>query len=427
MAEPGVPRPRVALVYGDAARADHLREALDARVDVVYSSTAAGFDVRRLADLKVTAVVVNLDGGDWLEPLADRLEAAGVPVVFNDPAISRTLDGWARARWLRHLTAKLTGSGDCDPPRLGASMTGTDTAGTIVVSAPEVVPVAAEGSGSRADGRETVPAVADGPAAGGEAEPLAEIAAATPQGTNESTAAAARVEPGPAAMVLAKDVEGEMTQSGEGGPDTGREAQQTPASSEPAARGTDAPTGAGAAAPGSDLAAQSLELDPDTAALSAMIDSQLADSVARVPTGSPEVWRVAQGGAVSAVELATLDAPGDETTAEPTDRQAAATESRRAHPVSKPVDEVEVLKGLPALDDWQLVDPGEPTPADPAVAATDQRPRTSIDIAGLELVPMEEAAAVDHHNDPIEHWMDTAERVAAEAARKRRSGGGNPA
>jgi chemosensory pili system protein ChpB (putative protein-glutamate methylesterase) len=112
-------RPRIAFVFGDGgeAAAEHVREAISEHADIVYTTAAKDFDAIRLTDSGATAALVNVDDGDWLEALEARLNAVGVKVVFNDPEISKSLEGWEHARWLRHLSAKLRGSADVDPPR----------------------------------------------------------------------------------------------------------------------------------------------------------------------------------------------------------------------------------------------------------------------------------------------------------------------
>ena len=134
---------RVAFVYGDAGAAAHLRDALAGQVEIAYASTAEEFDAARASGAGVTAALVNVDGGDWLEPLQATLAAAGVRAVFNDPEISGHLEGWERARWLRHLVAKLRGARDFDPPRPSpAGAEGTQPAFPAQdTAAPEIQPV----------------------------------------------------------------------------------------------------------------------------------------------------------------------------------------------------------------------------------------------------------------------------------------------
>lgn len=131
--------PRIAFVYGDPALAEHVREAIAGCVEIAYATPVEGFDAARLADARVAAALVNVDNADWLDDIQARLDAAGVPAVFNDPDISRQLEGWDRARWLRHLTAKLSGSADFDPPRPepSSSMPEQVASGDALVQEPE--------------------------------------------------------------------------------------------------------------------------------------------------------------------------------------------------------------------------------------------------------------------------------------------------
>ena len=107
----------IALVCNEDADLQALQGALAGRVNVVYASAVADFDSVKLAASGANAALVNLDGGDWLDTLGKQLDAAGVHAVFNDSDVSAKLEGWDRARWLRHLVAKLRGDRDVDPPR----------------------------------------------------------------------------------------------------------------------------------------------------------------------------------------------------------------------------------------------------------------------------------------------------------------------
>jgi two-component system chemotaxis response regulator CheB/chemosensory pili system protein ChpB (putative protein-glutamate methylesterase) len=64
-------------------------------------------------------VVVNLDAGmeAQLDSVHALLDDPRYNVIFNDAQVSGELQGWERARWLRHLVAKVRGAGDVDPPR----------------------------------------------------------------------------------------------------------------------------------------------------------------------------------------------------------------------------------------------------------------------------------------------------------------------
>jgi hypothetical protein len=81
-------RPRVALIFGDAAAVKHLRDAVAGQVDLVYDAQAADFDAAKLVDSHARAALVNLDSFEWLDTIGAQLSKAGVAVVFNDPEIS---------------------------------------------------------------------------------------------------------------------------------------------------------------------------------------------------------------------------------------------------------------------------------------------------------------------------------------------------
>ena len=64
-------------------------------------------------------VVVDLDDPRDvdLDRLYDIVEGGHPRLVFNDADVTRRLEGWDRARWARHLAAKLVGETRVDPPR----------------------------------------------------------------------------------------------------------------------------------------------------------------------------------------------------------------------------------------------------------------------------------------------------------------------
>jgi two-component system chemotaxis response regulator CheB/chemosensory pili system protein ChpB (putative protein-glutamate methylesterase) len=342
-----IPRlPRIALVFGDEAAAAHLREALQAHVEIAYASDAGSFDAARMAAANVDAALVNLDDGGCLDTLEAVLDAADVPVVYNDPEISRGLEGWARARWLRHLLAKLRGSSDVDPPRPGQPSAGFG------------VPSAA------------APRDPQGPHHAGVYErPLSpqEIETMTADFVQESAGVAA----GDAARSAVADAPAQTA---------------APGASPDALEPVQAP------------AVDDLEVDTET--LSAMIDARLADANSRLPPDSPEVWRVVEGGPVTAA------AP-----------VAGAESTSRAAPAEAAGDSDEPSLSLPSLDDWQLVD----TDAAPAPAPRREQPKNpelalAESLAGLslELEPMETVTQIAHA-EPIERWLHESEPRKAAA------------
>ncbi|HLI18163.1 MAG TPA: hypothetical protein VKV22_07835 [Rhodanobacteraceae bacterium] len=367
-------RPRVALVFGDAASAAHVRDAVAAQIEIVYATSAAEFDASRLAESGATAALVSLDGCDWLDSIEASLNEAGVAVVFDDPEISRNLQGWERARWLRHLTAKLSGNTHYDPPRPSVDATSVQTA--------------AADAGPKADplGQPTVnaPDVAERPLSAAEIESM--------------TADFVTVQEPSMAAMNRDDVSGgaRSPSSGVAGSGLG----ELPATTQRAESGLVAVAAdSGAASSGSTSASPRRSgvdlddagaLDVDTEALSAMIDARLAESGGPASSDSPEVWRVVEGGA-AAVSGAAVD---------------AANPPEPARPSAAPVDDADVMNGLPALDDWQLVDPEAPA-MQVANAGQNRRaePEVSLDLAGLELVPMETIVPLNVHAEPIERWM----------------------
>ncbi|MGE7138240.1 chemotaxis protein CheB [Luteibacter sp. NPDC031894] len=110
----------VALLFDDASLSAHLREALVAQgARIVYESDLRSFAPAELVGSSANVVVVDLDnpGDDDLDRLYDTVEGGHPRLVFNDADASRKLEGWDRARWARHLAAKLVGEMALDPPR----------------------------------------------------------------------------------------------------------------------------------------------------------------------------------------------------------------------------------------------------------------------------------------------------------------------
>lgn len=102
----------------DEARAQ-LRLALDELgASVVVEADPTGVDIAAITAGKPQVVLVNLDPGleDALDHLQPLFDDPGVRVVFNDAEVSSQLSGWDRARWARHLAAKLLGHSSINPP-----------------------------------------------------------------------------------------------------------------------------------------------------------------------------------------------------------------------------------------------------------------------------------------------------------------------
>lgn len=110
----------VALLFDDDALGGHLRDALRERgARIVHEGGLADLSLELLQRVDADVLVINLD--DPVDDVLDRLDEALAGdrprVVFNEAQSSRALDGWARARWARHLAAKVLAQGDVDPPR----------------------------------------------------------------------------------------------------------------------------------------------------------------------------------------------------------------------------------------------------------------------------------------------------------------------
>lgn len=113
-------RPTVALLFDDAELGGQLRQVLqELGAAIVHEGQVAGLDGEQLRQLDPDVLVVNLDDDD--DAAFDRLYALiggeRPRLVFNDASASRGLGGWDRARWARHLAAKVLAGADVDPPR----------------------------------------------------------------------------------------------------------------------------------------------------------------------------------------------------------------------------------------------------------------------------------------------------------------------
>ena len=135
----------VALLFDDVELGSHLREALRERgARIVHEGTLGALSREALVTSGAEVVVLNLDDDalDGMDHLYEVIDGDHPRVVFNDAQASRGLDGWDRARWARHLAAKVLAVGDLDPPRPAAAPAyqsppaETDT----TAAAPEPVP-----------------------------------------------------------------------------------------------------------------------------------------------------------------------------------------------------------------------------------------------------------------------------------------------
>ncbi|MGH8125431.1 MAG: hypothetical protein ACREPK_06260 [Rhodanobacteraceae bacterium] len=393
--------PRIALVFGDAESVMHVRAAMAEHADIVYAATASEFDVSRLTSAHASTALVNLDGGDWLDDIQANLDAAGVATVFNDPEISDKLEGWARARWLRHLVAKLSGSSDVDPPRpVAVPHQSIPIAATMTVDAQETCAPHEDGiAAERPLSPEEIETMTADFVAEQEPAPMPTTRASNP----------AVATPGADTLAAAPELAAE--------PLAEMQPAVPAAVSEPAEPAAASTPGLQSTAPDFDADGS---LDVDTEALSAMIDAKLSEPDGSAPSDSSQVWRVVSGGAVSPVHLEAI------TVEDPVATQAASVVEPVATPAGAASDDADVLADLPSLDDWQLVDPEAAAPA--AAAHVERAPsEPSLDaFAGLELVPMETVAQVSVSAESTESWLYSGEpaKPKADAGHSGESGTG---
>jgi chemosensory pili system protein ChpB (putative protein-glutamate methylesterase) len=111
----------VALFFDDADLGSHLRTALaEYGAQIAHEGPLSSFDEAKLRQAGVDVLVVNLDDAvddATLDRIYNLIESGEIPVVFNDAQASRSLEGWDRARWARHLAAKALDGDTIDPPR----------------------------------------------------------------------------------------------------------------------------------------------------------------------------------------------------------------------------------------------------------------------------------------------------------------------
>jgi two-component system chemotaxis response regulator CheB/chemosensory pili system protein ChpB (putative protein-glutamate methylesterase) len=108
------------LLYQSAAHSQHVRETLVAiGTPIAYEAVAGALDREALARSHANVVVVNLENEDdpALDAVYALLDDPRYTVIFNDSDVSSSLSGWDHARWVRHLSAKVLGDSDLDPPR----------------------------------------------------------------------------------------------------------------------------------------------------------------------------------------------------------------------------------------------------------------------------------------------------------------------
>lgn len=139
----------VALVFELEEGVTALKAALaNAGVRIAAECRASALDSDAILGSGADAIVVNLDSdlADLLDDVTDALDASERPVIFNDPSASSDLSGWDRARWMRHLSAKLKGNSDVTPPAPPGSQSIP-----VPVARKPVVPLVADSAGAVAE------------------------------------------------------------------------------------------------------------------------------------------------------------------------------------------------------------------------------------------------------------------------------------
>lgn len=191
------PAPAVALLFDDDELGSQLRTALQEHgALIVHEGGVASLSRALLQESGADVVVVNLeDGGDdAIDALYDLIDGDRPRVVFNDGQASRALEGWDRARWARHLAAKVMANGDVDVPRPAPSR-----ALPLAVAPIEAVPVVDDDALEVPDGQP--------PAVTGLDETGAVAASAEPFFADDATAEGVDVPPGGESESLAAELE----------------------------------------------------------------------------------------------------------------------------------------------------------------------------------------------------------------------------
>jgi chemosensory pili system protein ChpB (putative protein-glutamate methylesterase) len=135
----------VALLFDDVELGGQLRDALKERgARIVHEGALSTLSRQMLDTTGAEVLVVNLDeeAEHDIDRLYDVIDGDRPRVVFNDAAASRSLDGWDRARWARHLAVKVMAQGDLDPPRPHDAPAVPEVAEPAMPESMDVAPVA---------------------------------------------------------------------------------------------------------------------------------------------------------------------------------------------------------------------------------------------------------------------------------------------
>lgn len=387
MADIAPPWPlRIAFAFGDERLAMHVCEAVGAEAELVYTAPVSEFDVARLAHDRVAAVLLNVDAGDAEDALQARLGDANVRVVFNDPETSVQLEGWARARWLRHLMAKLRGDANVDPPRPDALAARAGAGGL-----PSPLPVAAPSTAAALVEAPVDDTGASPPSRPGDAHG-SPIESAAPAGSD------AAVEPA-AALGFADATT--PVPSAAAPPLDAQDSSATLAAADVA----DESSSSAPDAPADDTVAGD-PLDVDTEALSAMIDARLAEPDTTPPVDDLEAtWAIPSP--VLPLAATSEHAESDPPTASVGAPDDAVTDGPAEVVVSGDVADSDILANLPSLEEWALVDP------DAELGITSHKPTATTLPEGLgselQLLPLDGLAPAVDKDSLVKRWLEASD------------------
>ncbi len=122
----------------DDARAQLRSALLELGAKVAVEAETSAAQAAQVLAAGVNVVIVNLASGvdDDIDHLQALFDSPQVSVIFNEAAVSVSLEGWDLARWARHLAAKLFGHEDTLPPPPPGAATISDESAQLRPGAP---------------------------------------------------------------------------------------------------------------------------------------------------------------------------------------------------------------------------------------------------------------------------------------------------
>lgn len=107
---------------GARDRTEAALRAADAELVATLDPAATGPDEVRAAAPQALLVVLDPVVEQELDRFGDLLSDPSLDVMYEDADVAARREGWAAARWARHLRAKLHGHDDVLPPATGAGV-----------------------------------------------------------------------------------------------------------------------------------------------------------------------------------------------------------------------------------------------------------------------------------------------------------------